>query len=436
MSWLFHLRRGVEFHDGTRFDATAVKFHFDRILDPVTKSTRLTRVAQLAGTDVVDEYTIRFRMKTPYSVWPEVLRDPFACIVSPAAARAAGDSRNFTNHPVGTGPFRFAEYIPDRYVLLRRNPSYWGGDVIKFEELMFKPVREPTTRLILLEQGQLDLADVSWAHTEVAERSGRIRIDKVPWLAIRYIGLNNQKPPFNDARVRRAANFAINRDDIVKYAFRGNCDPALGPLPPVLPVFNREMETFHYDPDRARALLREADYPKGYQAVMWAIDSLSDKAVAEIVQEQLRMAGIDVKVLQFDRAVYWDKFDAFITADGKWFPTGEGVFDMFIGGWVGGENAHGYLDPLFRSTSNSNNAFYRNDEVDRLLDESLKTTDPAGRDDIYRRLQAMIVADAPWIFAYHSRILMGMSPRVRGWHTNPSGEYELQNVFIDGQAKA
>jgi peptide/nickel transport system substrate-binding protein len=74
--------------------------------------------------------------------------------------------------------------------------------------------------------------------------------------------------------------------------------------------------------------------------------------------------------------------------------------------------------------------------VDRLLDESLKTTDPAGRDDIYRRLQAMIVADAPWIFAYHSRILMGMSPRVRGWHTNPSGEYELQNVFIDGQAKA
>ena len=136
--------------------------------------------------------------------------------------------------------------------------------------------------------------------------------------------------------------------------------------------------------------------------------------------------------MQFDRSLYWDKFDAYISNDGKWYPTREGVYDMFIAGWVGGEHAYGYLDPLFRSTSNSNSAFYASKEVDSLLEEVTVTVDQQKQDDIVRKLQAVIVKDAPWIFAYHSRIIYGLNPRVRGWWTNPAGEYEFQNVSLAG----
>lgn len=433
-TWIFHLRKGVKFHDGTAFDAGAVKFHFDRIKNPQTASTRITRIKFLEATEVVDAHTVRFRMNTPFSMWPEELASPFGCIVCPSAVRAAG-GKNYARRPAGTGPFIFVEWLPDRHVLLRRNPSYWQGQ-IKLEEVMYRPVREATTRLIMLERGDLDMVDIFWGHTDVARQSGRIIVDTVPMLAIRYIGLNNQKPPFDDARVRRAANYAINRDYIVKYAFRGNADPSFGPVPPALPSFNNQMRTYDYNPGKARDILRQAGYGGGVEVTLWAADSASDRLLAETILEQLREAGINVRVMQFDSAVYWDKFDAYITNDGKWYPRAKGVFDMFIGGWVGGENAFGYIDPLFRSTSNSNTAFYVNAAVDKMLDEALSTTDEAARAELFRKLQALIVDDAPWIFTYHSRITMGINRRVKGWITNPAGYYELENVLLEADAQS
>lgn len=429
-TWIFNLRRDVKFHDGTPFNAEAVKFHFDRIADPKTASNRLTRVARLEGTDVSDEFTVRFRMKLPFSTWPEILRDPFACIVSPTAVKKLKDHKDYARHPIGTGPFQFVEYLPDTHILLKRNPNYWGGDVIRFEELEFRPVREATTRLILLEQGKLDLADIFYGHLDAVKNSDRIRVDATPMLAIRYVGMNTQKPPFDDVRVRRAMNYAVDREAIVKYAFRGNADPAAGPLPPALPVFNKEMMRYTFDPEKARALLKEAGHTKPLTISLWATDEPQDKAVAETVVEQLRAVGVFTQAQHFDRAVYWDKFDQFLTPDGKAFPTKEGIFDMFIAGWVGGESAYGYLDPLFRTGSNSNSAFYSNAEVDQLLSDVMSTADVARQDAIFKKMQALIVADAPWIFTYHSHILKAYNPRITGWKTHPADEYEFQNLFL------
>jgi ABC-type transport system substrate-binding protein len=430
LSWDFHLREGVAFHDDTELDAQAVKFHFERIADPKTASNRFTHMKHVNSIEAVARHVVRFRMKRPFSVWPEVVRDPFGGIVSPQAVRRCADPREYGRSPVGTGPFRFVEHVPERRILLRRNPTYWDKTAVLAEEVEFRPVRETTTRVILLEQGQLDIAGVFWAHAEAVRRARRVRLEQVPWLAIRYIGFNNMKPPFSDVRVRRAANYAIDREAIVKYAFRGNADPARGPLPASLPAFNHDMETYGFDPDRARALMRDAGLAGGTDVVMWAMDTVTDKIIAETVMEQLRAVGIRVKVQQFDSAVYWDKFDAYQTSDGKWYPTREGVFDMFIDGWVGGESAYGYLDPLFRSTSSSNAAFYKNDEVDRLLEQVMAVTDAAARDEIYRQLQAVIMADAPWVFTYHSHIIQGVNPRVQGYRVHPAGDYILQNVSL------
>src|SRR5207244_3052244 len=127
---------------------------------------------------------------------------------------------------------------------------------------------------------------------------------------------------------------------------------------------------------------------------------------------------------------YWSRFDPYLTPDGKSYPNAPGVFDMFIAGWTGGETPFGYLNPLFRSGSYSNNCFYINENVNRTLDAVMRATDPAERDKLYKELQAMIVADAPWIFIYHNRVLKGLNPRVSGFKMNQSDEMEFQNVTL------
>ncbi len=430
-SWIFKLRPGVKFSDGTPCDAEAVKFHFDRIKDPATASQRRSKVLKMKSVEAVDPLTVRFEMTEPYSVWPVVLRDAFSGIVSPTAVRKFGNEA-FTLHPTGSGPYMVAEQEQGERILLKRNPHYWRADEFSVPEVEFRVVREPTTRLILLEQGAIDLCSITFAHTEVAEKSAKVEIIKAPKLAVRYVGFNNMKPPFSNIRVRQAANMAINRNALVKYGFRDNADPLLGPLPTVMPNFNKNMKTYDFDPKAAKALLVEAGYPNGMDVVLWTKDDVDDTNLGVVVADQLRDIGIRVQILRYDRNVYWEKFDPYQTLDLQWFPEKDGVFDLFAGGWVGGEHPHGYLDPLFRSTSTSNSSFYKNDEVNRLLQESLATVDEAKRNEIYDRLQAIIVQDCPWIFAYSSRMLWGINPRIKNMHVHPAGEYEFQGVTMGG----
>jgi ABC-type transport system substrate-binding protein len=203
-TWTFHLRKGVKFHDGNDFNAEAVKFHFERVKNPKNASTRQSRVEFMTGVDAVDEHTVRFRMSKPFSVWPDVIRGAFAAIISPAAARDLKDQKDYTRHPIGTGPYKFVKYVPNRYLLVERNENYWNRAAIHIPEVLFKPIKENTTRLILLEQRNLDIADVFFTHVDLAREGGRFEVQSVPELRVRYIGFNTQKPPFDDPRVRRA----------------------------------------------------------------------------------------------------------------------------------------------------------------------------------------------------------------------------------------
>lgn len=445
--WTFKLRPDVKFHDGTPFDSAAVKHHFTRLKDPATKSKRVTKVSRLASIETPDPMTVRFLMNEPYAMWPVTIRDAFASIVSPTAVRRAEDEERerasresrspelaiaYHGAPVGTGPYKFAKFEPERFVRLTRNPDHRDAAQHRFEEVEFRVVREPTTRVIFLEQGKLDVADLLFAHTDVAEKSGRVKVMKEPFLALRYVGLNNMKPPFDDIRVRRAVNMAVDREALVKHALRGNALAARGLIPPGVPGAANDLPWFDHDPEAARRLLREAGHAGGVDVTMWAIDDSLDTSLAVVMASQLAEVGVRVAIKRFDRATYWQQFDAYQTNTGGWFPTKAGVFDMFVAGWVGGEHPHGYLDPLFRSTSASNSAFYKNPEVDRLIGDSLKGTDETARLAVYRKLQETIVADAPWLFAYFPRTLWGVNPKLEGVRIHPAGEYELAGVRLGG----
>ncbi|GAB4318638.1 MAG: glutathione ABC transporter substrate-binding protein [Candidatus Sumerlaeia bacterium] len=429
-TWIVHLRQGVWFHDGTPFTAAAVKRHFERHLDPAVGSTRKKRVEMIRRVEILDDFTVAFHLDPPNCIFPEILASTAGHIPSPAALDRWG--MDFGRHPVGTGPFEFVQWVPDVRIELRRNERYWNRDAIHLERLIFIPVPENTTRLILLEQGVLDMADVSFAHVGVARRVPEITLQSAQQLSIRYIGFNTQKPPFNDRRVRQACNYAVNKDDIIRYMYFGVGVPAMGPLPAVMPDFNPAVRRYEYDPERAKALLAEAGYPDGFRATLWTTETGTYRIAAEATVDYLRRIGIQVEMKIIDNAAYWDKFDEFLTRDGRMYPTKEGVYDIYIGGWVGGESPDGFLQPLFTTGSYSNSSFYSNPRVDELVKAYRLEPDPEKRRKMYLEIQQIVVEDAPWIFAFHGQVNAGLRDRVKGFQISPAGWYFFEGVTVDG----
>ncbi len=426
--WVFTLRQGVTFHDGTPFNSTAVRVHFERILDPATAATRRRVIEDIDFIETPDDHTVIFHMKAPNCVFPEKISGTVGSIPSPVAMEELG--ADFARNPVGTGPFRFVTWDPAGAIALVKNHDHWNAEDYHLERLIFEPVLENTTRLILLEQGVLDIADISFAHVAVARETGDIVLQTAPQLSIAYIGFNTRKPPFDDPRVRQAANYAVNKEDMIEYMFFGVGEPARGPFPSILPAFNRDMRVYTYDPEKARQLLAEAGYPDGFNAVLWTTESGTYRNSAEATVEALRKIGINVRMNILDNAVYWDRFDEFLTPEGDMYPTKEGVYDIYIGGWVGGETPHGFLEPLFKTGSYSNSSFYSNPRIDELLVAFKAEPDPEKRIEYYREMQAIIVEDAPWIFAFHGQVNVGVRRRVEGFNVNSSGLYFFENVRV------
>lgn len=427
-TFTFHLKPGVAFHCGEPFGADAVARHFRRILD-TPGSTRRERIAQVASIEVTGDLTVRFELSEPYARFPEVLRDPFAHIVCPRHAEERG--QDFARHPCGTGPFVFEAWQPEVRIRMRRHPA-WHGGTVGFEELVFIPMPEETTRVIELLAGNLEMCVVSWnIVNDLRQRYGdEIEVQAAPSLSVRYIAFNTQKPPFSDVRMRRAANLAVNQQEIIDHLMNGVGTVSHGPLPPNMPDYNPDMVRYDYSPGEARRLMAEAGYPGGVDVLMWSDDRQTFSTIANAVVEDLRQVGIRVRLQTFDRATYWGQFDRYIPVSGPWDPTGEGVYDMAIAGWVGGESPFGFLKPLFTSNSYSNSAFYSNPEMDAILTAMNLTLDPDEYHQLALEAQRIIAEDAPWLFCSHGVEGIALRPNVRGYVINPGGEFRFDGVSV------
>jgi peptide/nickel transport system substrate-binding protein len=429
LQYTFKLRPGVTFHDGTPFNAEAVKFTFDRMLDeshPFYNTGPFPLsffFSSIASTEVVDDLTVRFTLSEPYAPFLSNLASPTGAIVSPTAVEASGTE--FGRNPVGTGPFKFAEWRPNEAVAIEANPDYWNG-APELQAVVFRPLTDPNTRVAEMLAGGIDvMVEVPPASLSEFEGEG-YEVYEAAGPHLWFLILNVKEGPFSDIRVRQAANFAINKEALVDDVLEGTAQVAAGPTPPAFGwAYNEALEPYPYDPDRARALLEEAGQPN--PAVTFFVTEggsgmLDPVAMGTAIQADLEAVGFDVTIETYE----WNTFL------GEVNPGLEGKADMAEMAWMTSDpDTLPFLalrTEAFPDQGGFNSGYYSNPEVDDLLNRARVSTDQAERAELYKKMQEIVQQDAPWVFVANWEQNAVATDRVGNFELQPSFYLLLEDV--------
>ena len=435
--WTFHLRTDVRFHDGTPFDAAAMHFSLGRQFFPdhpyhkppagtykYWKDMGMDDV--VADMSAPDDSTFVIELAEPNAPFLSNLGMNFCAAVSPTAVRRHGVE--YFKNPVGTGPFRFAEWRKDERIILQRNEAYWGA-VPQVESLIFKYIQDASVRFLELRAGAVHGVDnLSPEFIEQIRDDPQIELLTQPGMNVGYLAMNMDREPFDDVRVRRAVNHAINKQSLVDNFYAGLAVAAKNPIPPMMWGYNDDIEDYPHDPAKARDLLAAAGLPEGFTTELWVPHATRpympqpDK-IAQAIQADLRRVGIDVEIVSAEWATYLDKvFD--------------GSHGMCLLGWTGDNgDPDNFLYVLLDKTAAvkpaQNVAFYRSDELHELLVAARRSIDPATRTQLYRQAQEIIHRDAPWVPLVHATQTAAFRRDVHGFRLHPTGSKWFQTVYFD-----
>jgi peptide/nickel transport system substrate-binding protein len=429
--YTFKLRRGIKFHDGTPFNAEAVKFSIERQFNPEHPANKLGKYpfanyffGNVKAVEVMDEATVRFVLKEPRASFLAILTSGAASIVSPTAVRKWGV--DYALNPVGTGPFRYGSWQRGQQVTLEKNAEYWRGPV-KLDRVIYRPIVEDQARLTELLTGAVDLiVGVPPDFVGQLESSPKANLFKQVGAHVWYLGINNQKKPFDDKRVRQALNYAVNKDAIVKDVLKGTGAVSRGPVLPGTWAAEPGLHAYPYDPERAKKLLAEAGYPNGLTTTLWVPESgsgmQSPVAMATVMQSNLKAVGVTVTL----QTMEWGAFLTKLRSKEQ---------ELFALSWMAGsEDPDLVLYPLLHSSqwtpTGPNRALYKNERFDEILNKARQITDQAKRAELYREAQKILVEDAPWIFVDHEVQIAATSKRVQGFKLHPSFDLRVETISL------
>jgi len=399
------LRPGVKFHNGKELKAEDVKYSLDRVRDKKTASPLMRDFSSIKDVQVVDDTTVRIVLKEAYSPFLSKLT-LYYCSIIPAGTEATGGTP-----PPGTGPFQFVEHKMNDYMKLKKFPQYWEKGLPYLDEIIFKPIIEDTVRYTALRTGEIHWANtIPFPEVEKALKNPPkdVVVQEGPTQSVFYFVLNCTRPPFDNSKVRQAIALALEKKEIVAGAVWGRGEvahQAFGNSHPYhLPIKSQE-----YEPNRARALLAEAGYPKGFKVILPALTAHSLLLeMGKIGQAQLRKVGIDVELQLLDGAAFNQqvivKKDFAITTMGD-----------------AGETRNDFDDAYYRaffSQSPYNLARYSNPTVDAWLQEGRQTFDPEKRKRIYTQVVDRVNQDAPIIYAIIRTIPYAWRTSLKGWEPN------------------
>jgi ABC-type transport system substrate-binding protein len=437
-TYTFHLRPGVRFAHGREVEAEDYVFSLERILDPKTGSPGQTYFLEIQGarefidgkaTHVIglrapDKQTFIIDLKEPNFTFRYVLTMAFASAVPREIVRQYG--KDFQYHLSGSGPYRIAQWRRGISWKFERNPFYNGPDgFVDAVEVMIGA--DDVLMTMMLNRGELDQVVASAAQAIQFKRDPLRRSWLQPVMTANtdYVFMNTEIKPFDDPRVRRAVNYAINKERLLKL-IGGFGTVARGVVPPSIPWSNPGLPRYEYNPEKARALLREAGYPEGFKTKLWyAVDGQMYACLAEGVQQDLAQVGIDAELQPASYAAFQTKTETRHQA-----PCG-------VYGWMQDyPDPSDFLDVLLNGeritdTDCNNAAFYNNPEVNRRLDAAVWNLDNAERTRLFREAENLVVADAPWVPLVHEQIPVLYHPRLRGAQPHPVWLWRYEKMWIE-----
>lgn len=415
LNYVFHLHRGVTFHDGRALTSRDVKWTFDSLLQGKIRSTKAAAYRLVDRIDAPDDFTIVFHLKGPFATLLWNLSDGAIGIVP------YGSGEELASQPIGSGPFRFVSAEQDKEVVIERNGHYWG-DKPSLKRVRFAVVPDTTTRALELRKGSADIAINALTGDLVValEREPNLEVLRGPGTVLSYLAFNVRDPILADRRVRQAVAYAIDRQPFIHYLQRDFARPAYSLLPPESWAYDGNVSHYDHDPQRARQLLDQAGYPAvngvRFHLSMKTSTEESTRLLAAVLQQQLREVGIELDIRTFEFATFF----ADVT---------RGAYQVHSLRWVGGNEDPDIFEYVFHSEkfapNGANRTYYANPRVDALIDQARSELDPGKRKALYEEVQQILAEDLPYIDLWYQDNVLVHARRVHDLTLNPAGNYDF-----------
>jgi ABC-type transport system substrate-binding protein len=415
ITYTFHLRNGVKFHDGRPLTARNVVASFQRVLDPATKGGRGWPLYPISGAEdyaagkaktvtglvAPDDTTVVVTLKEPLAIFPKLLAMPVASVVP------ENPSSDFGQKPVGTGPWKFVEWRHDDYMRFAKNESYFDGPP-KTDSLMARIIPEMSTATAEFEAGNVDVLNVpdqtskSWE----ADPEKKNLMTSAPALRLWYVAINTTRGPLRDPRVRQALNYAVDVNTMLSQVMAGRGSVANGVIPPILGGADPGRKAYPHDVARAKQLLAAAGYPNGIDVELWSSTTDQSPRIAQTLQANLAEAGIRAKIVQREASSMREA-------------SRKGQTDLALKEWWADyPDAENFLYPLLHSKNRGpggNVSFYSNPKFDALVDQAHREQDESKRNDLYKQADQVQFESAPMIYLFFYKDQYGVQPWIKGF---------------------
>lgn len=402
----FKLRQGVQFHDGTPFDAAAVKWNIDRRLDPAVASPQRAQLDPIiASVQVVDPQTVAFVLKAPYAGLLSLLGERPGFMISPTAAEKLG--KDFGSSPVGTGPFVFKEWVRGSQISVERNPKYWEAGKPYLDHVVFRDISGAVVGVQRLVTGEVDFVG-ELSPQDTKQLQGRSNITLAPITVGRWYSLQWHmfEEPFNNEKLRQAISHGIDRARINDIVMEGKGTISEGPTPAGLWWYDPAIRSYAYDPEKAKALVKEAGYPNGFEYTLSTPQITALSQINQLVQEQLEAVGIKLKLEPVAQSEWYAKL---VRKETNFSPNR----------WTQRPDPDGLLYILFHSKGYANTTGYNNPRVDELLEQARQNFDQAERKKLYSEIQKIIAHDVPMLPLFFSVEYAALRDNVQGFEWIP-----------------
>lgn len=446
-TYLFHLRRGVKWHSNRAFKPTR-DFNADDLIfaierqwkedNPFFKVTSsnhtyfndMAMPKLLKAVEKVDDYTVRMVLNQPEAPFLADFAMEYAAIQSKEYADAmmkAGTPEKLDQEPIGTGPFYLLQYQKDAVIRYRAFPDYYAGKA-KIDDLVFSITPDASVRWAKLQKGECHVMPYpNPADLDAIRKDANVTVLEQPGLNIGYLAYNTQKKPFDDVRVRKAFNMALNKKAILDAVYLSTGIPATNPIPPSMWSYNKEVKDDPYDPEAAKKMLAEAGFPNGFETDLWAMPvqrpyNPNARRIAELMQADLAKVGIKAEIKSYE----WGEYR-------KRLQNGEHQTGMM--GWTGDNgDPDNFLATLLGCASaqpgGGNNAKWCNKEFDDLVVKAKTISDQGERAKLYEQAQAVFKREAPWFTIAHAVQLKPVRKEVVDFKLSPFGRHTFYGVDI------